>query len=120
MLGERGNCRVCTEMRRSGSPHAPSFFLDHAVVQGKAARSDGGKLRRMSHQYDRLARMIEFRQSLHQMPGKCWIKTRSRLIGENYIRIIGKHPRHRHPLLLTDRELGRLVIGTGPEFESLQ
>ena len=33
-----------------------------------------------------------------------------RLIGEDHPRLVGERPGHRHPLLLTDREFGRLVV----------
>ena len=63
---------------------------------------------------DRPAFFVELFEEAYHLGSRLRVKVARGLVGEDDGWIIGQHPGKRHPLLLTDAQLGRFVIHAVP------
>src|SRR5687767_2464484 len=115
----KGNDRRTRLKRLSRKPsvgrgHAPNqrLLIDHPPVEkGDYAVSMPRILRVVSNHADRRPATMELAQQLHHRLAVLRIEISGWLVRQQYRRVAGDRPRNCHSLLLTARELRRIVVG---------
>ena len=62
------------------------------------------------YHHDRPAFLVDFLEEPDDLIGRFRVEVAGGLVGQNDRRVVGKHPRQRDPLLLTDTQFRGLVV----------